>query len=102
MTVSHRVSTIIKMSGVNVYSSCEDDDELHQLLKNVQLVEPDSDGGSDTSRLHGSQVPLFATVRFPTAEPLNGAGLPPDEGSHGERRNERGPCMPACRQPCFL
>ena len=50
------------MSAVNVHSSCEDDDELHQLLKNVQLVEPDSDGGNGTSRLHGSQVPLFATV----------------------------------------
>ena len=45
-----------------MHSSCEDDDELHQLLKNVQLVEPDSDGGNDTSRLHGSQVPLVATV----------------------------------------
>ena len=74
-----------------MYSSCEDDSELHQLLKNVQLVEPDSDGGNDSSRLHGSQVPLFATARSPTNEPLSVAGLAPNEGSHGERRNELGP-----------
>ena len=42
-----------------MYSSCEDDDELHQLVKNVQLVEPDSDGGKDSSRLHGSRLPLL-------------------------------------------
>ena len=80
------------MSEVDIYASCEDD-ELDQLLKNVVLEEPESDGGNVMDRLHDSQVSLFATVRSPTDEPLSGAGLAPDEGSHGERLDEGDPCQ---------
>ena len=35
------------MSEVNIFASCKYDDKLDQLLKNVQLVEPESDGGNN-------------------------------------------------------
>ena len=49
------------------------DDELDQLLKNVQLVEPESDDGNvNNNTLHDdSQALLFETVGPPTDEAPN-------------------------------
>ena len=49
------------------------DNELDQLLKNVQLVEPEPDGGNvNNNTLHDdSQASLFETVRPPTEEAHN-------------------------------
>ena len=64
------------MSEVNVFESC-DDDEQDQLLKNIQLVEPDSNCGKDNDTVRDdSQVMLFEAVGTPTNEALkqNGTG----------------------------
>ena len=75
-----------------------DDDDLDQLLRNVQLEETGetNDGGNvSDDNVHGnSQAPLFEAVWAPTTETPNGkAGLAPDEGRDGERRQEGGPCQ---------
>ena len=59
-------------------------------------MEPDSDyddnGGNNVINMLGSQVSLFATVRFPTEVPLiSKRGLATEDGSNGEGRNRRGP-----------
>ena len=58
----------------------DNDEELDHLLQNVKLMEPDSDdddGGNKDYNVHGSQVPLFATVRSPTDLPRSEMGLAP-------------------------
>ena len=74
---------------------------MNRLLQNVQLEEPDSDGGNARNTLimlhvHTimslSQVQLFTDVRSPTGEPLNRMGMAPDnEGSNRVRCTEGGP-----------
>ena len=78
------------------------DDELDQLLKNLQLVEPESDGGNvNCNTLHDdSQASLFETVGPPTDEAHNSeTGLAPNEGRHRERRDEGGPCQRPALSP---
>ena len=59
------------MSEVNLITFSNNYDELDHLLNNVKLMEPNSDnnGGNDNSKLHGSLVLLFATVRSSTDVP---------------------------------
>ena len=53
----------------------------------------DNGGNEDYNNVHGSQVPLFATVRSPTDLSRSETGLAPGEGSDGERQNGGGPCQ---------
>ena len=83
-------------------TNSDDDQELDHLSQNVKLMEPDSDdddGGNEDYNVHGSQVPLFATVRSPTDLPRSETGLAPGEVSDVERRNEEGPCQRPAPDP---
>ena len=82
------------MSNVYVFESW-DDDELDQLLKNVQLVELNSNGHKVNNTVHDdSQVTLFEAVGTPTNKVLsNETGLALDEGSYGEEQKEGGLCQ---------
>ena len=75
----------------------DNDKELDHLLQNVKLMGPDSDdeddGGNEDYNMHGSQVPLFATVRSPADLARNKMGLATGEESDGEWRNGGGPCQ---------
>ena len=79
------------MSKADGYESYEDE-VLDQLLRNLQLVEPESDDGGNVNdnSMHGnSQAPLFATAWSPTDEVHNGeTGLAPDERRNRERCQE--------------
>ena len=93
------------MSTVNEITYIDDDAKLDHLLENVKLIEPDSDqddGGNDMSNVHGSQVPLFATVQSPTDLPRSETSLPPGEGSGGKRQNGGGPCQRPALLPTTL
>ena len=71
----------------------------NRLLQNVQLEEPDSDGGNASNTNNAtctivnlSPVQLFTAVGSPTGEPLSGMDLVPDnEGSNRVQRTEGGP-----------
>ena len=51
------------MSQVNVLAS--DNDELDQLLKNMQLEEPDLDGGNDNNNVNVSLVLFSGCLETP-------------------------------------
>ena len=83
------------MSEVDRIMYSDDNDQLDHLLNNVQLMEQnsDDDGGNNKSNLHGSQVPLFTTVRSPTDVSHSEMDVAPGEGSNAIWRNGGGPCQ---------
>ena len=73
------------MSKVDAFESCNDD-ELDQLFKKLQLVEPDSNWCKANNTVpDDSQVTLFENVGTPTNEVLiSEMGLAPDERNYRE------------------
>ena len=91
----------MSIGEVRISFSDDDDEELDHLLQHVKLMGPDSgdddDGGNEDCNVHGSQVPLFATVRSPTDLSQCETCLAPGEGSNGEWRHGGGPCQRQAR-----